>query len=347
MANDIMKPNAAGKALSIKEMFNRPGGTFAKVTAVLAALGLGFGLFKALPFLVAAASNLLTLILEIVAIAVILGVLTSKNFWKWVSLFWLQLNRKIVGIFVKIDPISILENSIYKMKEKMNNVHESVTKLRAILIKMNDKLEEYEANQNDNILKLKKRKEQLEQGGISANEQLKINMSIKNLSNDIAQLDKIIESQKKRIETSKKYQEVMERLEIIADASVEGSELELKRTKDAYEAAKEQKSALKTISGIFNGDMKGLEEEMAIEHITDTINMSLAEMERFINDSNGVLDNYELESAINEDKVQGILDKYTGESAFQSLKIQAKLSAEDVPYKEVEVMPAGRRNKWC
>lgn len=347
MANDLMNTTAAGKALSVKQMFKRPGGTFAKVTAVLAALGLGYGFVKALPFLVAAASNLLTLILEVVAIAVIVGVLTSKNFWKWISLFWLQLNRKIIGIFVKIDPISVLENSIYKMKEKMNNVHESVTKLRAILINMNNKLTEYEANQEDNIRKLKKRKEQLQQGGISPNEELKINMSIKNLSNDIAQLDKIIESQKKRIETSKKYQDVMERLEIIADASVEGSELELKRTKDAYEAAKEQRSALKTISGIFNGDMKGLEEEMAIEHITDTINMSLAEMERFINDSNGVLDNYELESAINEDKVQGILEKYTGDSAFKSLKQQAKLTdAEEVPYEEV-LVPAGRRNKWC
>lgn len=342
-----MSSNAAGKAMSIKDMFKRPGGTFAKITAVAAAIGLGFGFIKALPFLITAASNLLVLIAEVVAIAVILGILTSKNFWKWVSLFWLQLNRKIVGAFVKIDPISILENSIFKMKEKMGNVHESITKLRSILIKMENKYKEYQQNQEDNIAKLKKRKEQLAKGGLSSNEELKIQMSIKNLSNDIAQLDQIIESQKKRIETSKKYQDVMERLEIIASASVEGSEMELKRTKDAYEAATEQRSALKTISGIFNGDMKGLEEEMAIEHITDTINMSLAEMERFINDSNGVLETYDLESSINEDKVQGILERYTGEGAFSSLKsLNNEPEPECVPYEEVKENMI-KRNKWC
>lgn len=60
-----------------------------------------------------------------------------------------------------------------------------------------------------------------------------------------------------------------------------------------------------------------------------------------------ILDKYELESAINEKKVHGILDKYTAKTVSESLKIQTKLSAEDVPYKEEEAMPAGIRNKWC
>ena len=47
--------------VSLKEMFKRPGGTFAKITAVGAALGLGYLFTKALPFLVAAAANALTI----------------------------------------------------------------------------------------------------------------------------------------------------------------------------------------------------------------------------------------------------------------------------------------------
>ena len=125
--------------VSLKEMFKRPGGTFAKITAVGAVLGLGYLFTKALPFLVAAAANTLVLILEIVAIVGILAVLFNKNTWKWISLFWLHINRKIVGMFVKIDPISILENSIRKMKDKLNTVHENVTKLRTILVSMNSK----------------------------------------------------------------------------------------------------------------------------------------------------------------------------------------------------------------
>lgn len=332
--------------VSLKEMFKRPGGTFAKITAVGAALGLGYLFTKALPFLVAAAANTLVLILEIVAIVGILAVLFNKNTWKWISLFWLHINRKIVGMFVKIDPISILENSIRKMKDKLSTVHENVTKLRTILVSMNSKLDSYQSQQEDNIRKLKKRKEQLAgASNLTPNEKLKIQMSISNLSNDIAQLDGIIESQKKRIETSKRYQEVMERLETIAEAKVERSSLELKRTKDAYESAKEQRSALKTISSIMRGDSQSLEEEMAIEHITNTINSSVAEMEGFINDSDGVLENYNLESAVNEDRVEEILKKYGQKDSFSSFSEESKI--DNSSFGTVKEKEKVEVNKWC
>lgn len=312
------KTEQSTSQLSIKDMFKRPGGTFAKISALALAGGLGYAFVKALPFLITAASNTLVLIAELVAIAAIVGVFTSKSFWRWLSLFWLQLNRKIVGLFVKIDPISILEQSIVKMKEKLENVHKNVTNLHAILIKMKNKLEEYENQQNDNIAKLKIQKSKLNVGGLSKNDELRVQMSVSNLNNDIASLDAIITSQKKRIATSEKYQELMERLEIIAKAKIERSTLDLQRTKDAYESAEAQKSALNSIKSIMSGDAQSLEEEMAIEHIANTVNMSVAEMERFLNDSNGVLENYNLETAVNDEKVQGILAKYSQSDAFDS-----------------------------
>ncbi|MCQ2210557.1 MAG: hypothetical protein MJZ34_09720 [Paludibacteraceae bacterium] len=344
--------STSSKKPSIKDLFNLPGGTLAKISAVAIAAGLGYGFIKLLPTLVVAASNTLVFIAELVAIAAIIGVLTSKSFWKWISLFWYQLNRKIVGFFVKIDPISILEQSIKKMKDKLNNVHDNLTNLKAILIKMKRKLKEYEDQQADNISKLKILNSRMKIGGINSNEQLRIEMNIGTLSNDISQLDKIIENQKQRIATSEKYQEMMERLEIIAKAKVERSTLELKRTKDAYEAAEAQKSALKSITNILSGDSKSLEEEMAIEHITNTIDMSVAEMERFLDDSNSVLENYNLESAMNIEKVNSIISKYSQKDSFSSFSEENIL---DVPYEEMKIETNKveqkeqtiDRNKWC
>ncbi|MCQ2224686.1 MAG: hypothetical protein MJZ14_03030 [Paludibacteraceae bacterium] len=344
--------NGKNGNFSIKALFNRPGGTFAKITAVALACGLGFGFVKLLPTLIAIAGNTLFFMGECVCITAIIAVLTSKQFWKWVSLFWYQLNRKIVGTFVKIDPISILEQSIAKMKDKLNNVHENITNLKAILIKMKRKLSEYEEQQADNISKLNIQNSRLKIGGVSSNEQLRLEMSVGTISNDIARLDQIIESQKQRIATSERYQEVMERLEIVAKAKIERSTLDLKRTKDAYEAAEAQKSALKSISSILSGDAQSLEEEMAIEYITNTIDMSVAEMERFLDDSNGVLENINLETAVNVDKVNKIIKKYGGKESFSSFSE----SAIDVPYEEMKpesiTQPEAEkvtmeRNKWC
>lgn len=332
-----------GKNLSISDMFNRPGGTFAKITAIGAALGLGFGFFKALPFLISAAENLLVFIAELVGIAAILFVLTSSDIRKWVSLFWLQVNRKIVGAFVKIDPISILERSIENMKIKLAGVHENNTTLRSILIKMKNKLEEYESDMAENLSKLKIQKRKLSEEELQPNDKLRVQLSINNLNQDVANLDKMITSQKKRIEVSEKYQKVIEKLEIIAGERIKGSELELSRSKDAYEQAKAQQSALKSISAIMNGDTKSLEEELAIEHITNTVNMSIAEMERFINDSNGILEDYNLGQEVNDVKVQAILDKYDKFTSFSTEDIQ------DVDYVEVPNTPAkrGGGHQWC
>lgn len=356
MDTNLIPSNEGNKSpkgsFSIKDIFNRPGGTFAKVTAVAIAAGLGFGFVKALPFLIEAASNTLYFIGELVAIAAILAVLTSKDFWKWISLLWYTLNRKIVGMFVKIDPISILEQSIAKMKDKLANVHENITNLKAILIKMKRKLAEYEEQQQDNIRKLNLQNSKLKIGGLSSNEQLRVEMSVGTISNDISRLDSIIESQKQRIATSERYQEVMERLEIIAKAKIERSSLDLKRTKDAYEAAEAQKSALKSISSILSGDAQSLEEEMAIEHITNTVDNSVAEMERFLDDSNGILENYNLDTAANVEKVNKILNKYGQKEAFASFSEHAI----DTPYEELKVEPLeatqaekvpAERNKWC
>lgn len=346
--------NDSKGGFSIKDIFNRPGGSFAKITAVALAAGLGFGFVKALPFLITAASNTLYFIGELVLIAAILAVLTSKSFWKWISLFWYTLNRKIVGMFVKIDPISILEQSIAKMKDKLNNVHENITNLKAILIKMKRKLSEYEEQQQENISKLNLQNSRLKIGGLSSNEQLRIEMSVGTISNDISRLESIIESQKQRIATSERYQEVMERLEIIAKAKIERSTLDLKRTKDAYEAAEAQKSALKSISSILSGDAQSLEEELAIEHITNTVDMSVAEMERFLDDSNGILENYNLETAVNVEKVNNILSKYGKKEAFSTFSEQAidtpyeDLKIEQLDATQAEKIPAsGERNKWC
>ena len=100
---------------------------------------------------------------------------------------------------------------------------------------------------------------------------------------------------------------------------------------------------MKSISAIMNGDTKSLEEELAIEHITNTVNMSIAEMERFINDSNGILEDYNLGQEVNDVKVQAILDKYDKFTSFSTEDIQ------DVDYVEVSNTPAkrGGGHQWC
>lgn len=318
MSTELSTTTNSSTPVSWKALWNRPGGTFAKITAVAAALGLGYGFVKALPFLITAAANTLTFIVELIAIAAILMIFTSKNFWKWVSLFWLQLNRKIVGMFVKIDPISILQNGIYELRNKLNVVNENVVKLEGVLVSMEKDLGSYEKEFEDDVNKRASLQKLLTDPSLSPENVMKYKSNYVLVNNDIARLDNIIKAQKKRIETSEKYLQVMKKLKVVATFKVKDSESELKWRKQEYEQALKQQTAMKSIKDIMTGGLsKSLEEELALDHIATTVNDSIAEMNQLLDGSNDLLVNFDIESMANIEKVDAIISKYE-KNGFES-----------------------------
>ncbi len=308
---DLTTTKNPNTPVSWKALWNRPGGTFAKITAVCAALGLGYGFVKALPFLIGAAANTLVFIAELAAIAAILMVLTSKNFWKWISLFWLQLNRKIVGAFVKIDPISILQNGIYELRNKLDIVNENTVKLEGVLVSMEKDLESYQKEFEENVHKRAAIQKMLSASNLSPEEAMKYKSNYVLVNNDITRLDSIIKAQKKRIETSEKYLQVMKKLKVVATFKVKDSESELKWRKQEYEQALKQQTAMKSIKDIMSGGLsKSLEEELALDYIASTVNDSIAEMNQLLDGSNDLLVNFDIESMSNIEKVDAIISKY-------------------------------------
>lgn len=292
-------------------LWNRPGGTFAKITAVGVFAAVIYGFMKALPFLVAAAANTLLLIVELVAIVAILSILTSKNFWKWIGLFWLQLNRKVVSWFVRIDPIAILENGIAELNEKLKIVRQNVKDLGGVLVGMKNKLEEYQKDFDDEVNGRKAIERILTDPNLTSEEGLEFKSKLVLSNKKIARLDTLIAKQKQRIVTSEKYLQVMKKLEVVANFKVEDSKNELDVRKEEYTQAIKQQTAMKSITSILKGGMsKALEEELAIEYMSTTINNSIAEMNELLDGSNDLLADFDIETVTNAEKVDAILARY-------------------------------------
>lgn len=294
----------------IKELYKRPGGLFAKIMGGAAIAAILFGLYKALPFLVAAASNVLILILELIGIVALISLICNKDFRRSIRLIWLQVMRKIYGLIVNIDPIAILQNGINEMKQKLKTVRESVTKLESLLVGMKSKLKEYEKEFQNNIDK----KRVIEREGVGngrGTETLKRKSTLQLVNNNIARGEQQIKAQRARINTSERYLDVMKKLEIAADFKVRDAEEELKYRKEEYEQAKAQTKAIRSVTSIFDGGLtRTMEEELAMTNVTDTINESIAEMNRMLDGSNEILANFEIDNAINADKADAILEMF-------------------------------------
>lgn len=331
--NNYRDPN------SWKAIWNRPGGTFAKITAIAAAVGIGFGFMKLLPFFVASAANTLLFIGELVLIFGIIMVLTSKSFWKWISLFWTQLNRHIIGLFVKIDPISILKNGIQRMKEQLQEVENNITKLGGVLEQMKKDLHQYEDEFKNNVRRREASQKRMSSSDITPDEMMALKGNYVVINNDIARLTNIISNQQKRIEVSERYLSVLKRLQLLASFKVKDSESELRFRATEFEQAKKQQKAMKSIKNIFTGGLgKTMEEEMAIEFCAETVNNSIAEMQSLLDGSSDLLVNMDLDSMANIDKVDEILAKFEkdGFASFnEDVSSQMHSITVDQPYQPV------------
>ena len=340
-SNNYRDPN------SWKAIWNRPGGTFAKITAVAAACGIGYGFVMALPFLISAAANTLIFIGELVAIFGIIMVLSSKSFWKWISLFWTQLNRRIVGMFVRIDPISILKNGIQRMKEQLQEVENNITKLGGVLEQMKKDLRSYEDEFKTNVRRREASQKRMSSPNITPEEMMSLKGNYVVINNDITRLTKIIANQQKRIEISERYLNVLKRLKILANFKCKDAESELHWRAQEYEQAKKQQKAMKSIKNIFSGGLgKTMEEEMALEFCAETVNNSIAEMQSLLDGSSDLLINMDLDSMANIDNVDEILAKFEkdGFASFnEDGSSQMTSITVDQPYQPVgqQALPNG------
>lgn len=306
---------------SLKNIWkSAPGGKFAVVTGLFA-IGTGvYYLFKALPFLIAGAANLTVFIAELVGLAIILMIVTSKSFWKTISLFWYQISKYLLSFVVKMDPITILQQGIQKLQEKYEMLEDNVRKLGGVLEQMKKDLRNYEDEFKRNVNRRTAAQEKLSNPKLSEEEKLQIKSNYIIINNEIARLEKIITAQNHRIALSEKYLSVMKKLKIYAKMQCSDAENEFRWRKTEFEAAKQQKKAMDSIRAIFRGDMGSLEQELALNYVNETINTSIAEMEELMDGSNTLLSDFELDSEANLHKVDEILARFekNGFSAFNT-----------------------------
>ena len=96
--------------------------------------------------------------------------------------------------------------------------------------------------------------------------------------------------------------------------------LTAKKEQKEYEQAKAQTNAIRSVTSIFDGGLtRTMEEELAMTSVTDTINESIAEMNRMLDGSNQILANFEIDNDINADKADAILEMFdnNGFSIFE------------------------------
>lgn len=133
------------------DLWKQPGGTLGKVGLWIMGFAVVYGVYRALPIILAFTQNILTLTLMLMGLGCVLYVAFSPEMRRILKLFYLQVCRKLTGLIVEIDPIAILENRITVMKKTLKTVKENITSIDSTIVGMEKKLEEYNEEFEENV----------------------------------------------------------------------------------------------------------------------------------------------------------------------------------------------------
>lgn len=332
------------------DLWKQPGGTLAKVGLWVMGGSLLYGIYKALPYLIAFTQNIFTLTLLMMGLGCLLYVAFSPEMRKILKLMYLQICRKITGLVVNIDPIAILENSISEMKKKLQTVKQKITDIQATLEAMKDKRDEYKKDFKDNVDTVKVIKEKLTDANLDAKNRMALNGRLNVANNNVTLLQDQIKAQEARIQKTEKYIEILEKLEIAATTKIQLAESTVSHKKDEYEQAKKMRSAVQSLTSIFSSSWltKSMEEQMALDTVSNTIHDSIAEMNRLLDGSNDILINYDIMSSANATKVDEIIAKFD-QNGFESFNALPGSSPNVVyaDFTEVkEAVPVKKENRY-
>jgi len=288
-----------------KSFWSRPEGITGTIFLLAVLGGLGFLVVTGLPAIIAFASNLLGLVVTVLALAAIVYMILDPKMRALVGYMYKSAMRKITSIFVTIDPIGILKNYIEDLADNLKKMGKQIGALRGQMRKMKTIMLDNTKEIEQNMLLARKAKE------MGNEKQLMLS------SRKAARLK----------ESNGKYEAMHSKMSVLYKVLTKmysNSEILLEDTKDQVKVKETErkairashgamKSAINIISG--NSDKRAMFDQ-AMEVIADDVANKVGEMEQFMDLSANFMDSIDLQNGVFEEQGLKMLAEYEKKSTL-------------------------------
>jgi ABC-type multidrug transport system fused ATPase/permease subunit len=330
--------------LKPKSFWERPEGTTGMIFAVGIVGGGILILYKFLPFFITLLQNTLYAGILIVALAALAYVVFDKKTRTLVWYIYQSIMKAITRMFVKIDPIPILESYVEHLEESLSKMDQHLSNLKGKMRELKN-LIDGNASQMQSQMKLASQAKQ--QGKIGyvvlstrkAGRLKESNMSLQSLYSKMEITYRVL---------NKMYENASILKEDIKD-NVDVKKRELEAIRASYGALQ---SARAIISG--DSDKKAIF-DMAMEATAEEVGMKIGEMDRFMEVSQGVIDGIDLQNGIFEEDGIKMLEKWENESTSILLgDTKSEIIAQsydpnqvlDIEKEKVPVSKSGKKSSY-
>lgn len=289
--------------MSSKSFWQRPEGKTGGFFLATVLIGGGILLSRILPFLIQQAENTLYLTSYLAALAAVVYIVLDPRARNLVWYGYKSLMRWITGLFVKIDPISILKSYIEDLEKSLRNLSKQIGALRGQMRQLKGLMESNSAEIQRNM---------------SVAEQAKNQNDDKNLTLSARKAGRLQEA-------NAKYEVLLKRMEVlyrVLTRMYENAEIMLDDTKDQvkikeqeYQAIHAGHSAIRSAMSIISGDPdKRALFDQALETMAEEVGNKVGEMERFMDTSKNLLASIDLQNGVFEEEGLQLLEQWEKKS---------------------------------
>jgi predicted nucleic acid-binding Zn-ribbon protein len=256
-----------------------------------------------MPMLIAAAKNTLYLAGMLAALGAIIFVALDPKARNLVWYAYKSVMRWITGLFVKIDPISILKSYIESLEDNLRTMSKQIGALRGQMRQLKGTMDGNEAEVKKNMVLAEQAKKK--------NDDKNITLSARKAG--------------RLQDVNAKYEILYKKMEVlyrILTKMYENSEIVLEDTKDQvnikqqeYEAIRSSHSAIQSAMSILRGDPdQRAMFDQALEALAEDVSGKVGEMERFMDTSKNLMDSIDLQTGVFEEEGLRMLEEWEQKS---------------------------------
>ncbi|WQJ51415.1 MAG: hypothetical protein [phage Lak_Megaphage_RVC_AP4_GC26] len=311
--------------------WEKPGGTTGMIVLGVVVGAIAINITPIMNFIAAACASTLSAIGMAAALFLVLYCLFDPRIRNIGSTIYFMIMRKIEGLLVDYDPISIVKRKIMQMNNKIQEITDNMGKLRGLIDKSEKRIQDKKKQCDHDFQLLNKYKEAGKAQDAAVYER------------QVTRLTEVIKNSETRLIQSKQWYEIMGKLKHQAELTVLDATNEVNERVEEWEMIKAQHKAFTSIVGIINGkDDQFSLFTRAMDHMADDISQKLGEMSFIIEETGGLMSKIDMDNLVMSDKANALLAQYNsggldavllGSFAKQPIE---HTPAENVEFKEAE-----------
>ena len=224
--------------LNVNDVFKQKGGTLGLLIIAIIVVLVAFNI----PAILAWVNNLVKLVGSLLVLALILFAVFDKNTRLAASTWYMIIIRRFMGFIVKMDPISILEDTIKKAYKTIAKLERSMSSLNGVYKGFQKKVEVKKVELTECL----ERKKAAIKNGKKEVELLEDRQSIR--------IEGLIKDYISLRDSAEKWYNTLSKLADMAKFTVTDAENEVQAQKEKYEMVKQSHSAFKSAMSVINGD---------------------------------------------------------------------------------------------